>query len=104
MFARYFTAMSLVMLSTTMPFVAQADTFRDFIADIVGLINVAIPVLITGAIVFYFWNIVSNVFNKDSREAQQKIREIIPWGLLGLFVLLSIWGILNILQNTFLGN
>jgi hypothetical protein len=84
------------------PLIASAETFRDFIADIVGLINVTIPVLIGAALVFYFWNVVTKIINKDSKEAKEKLRDIVPMGLLALFVLVSIWGILNILQSTFL--
>ncbi len=56
------------------------------------LLAVAMITLVVG--VFKF---VANAGNEQGRKAG---RQVILWGVIGIFVITSIWGIVNILQNT----
>lgn len=80
---------------------AAPRTFLELSNKIVGLINLAIPVLILAGIVIYFFGVSTNIlnFSDDSRE---KLKAYFFWGVIILFVMVSIWGILSLLKNTFL--
>lgn len=79
-----------------------AETFKEFIGGLIDIMNMVIPTIILASILYYFWHIIQNVIQKDSKNAEKNMKDIVGWGLLGLFVMVSIWGILQILQNTFL--
>lgn len=80
---------------------AAPRTFQELASKIVDLINAAIPVLILAGIVVYLYGVSTNIlnFSDDNRE---KLKAYFFWGIVILFVMLSIWGILNLLKNTFL--
>ncbi len=54
---------------------------------------------------FGFYNVVMGVFHlivhADDEEERAKSRGTILWGIISLFLLLSIWGLVNILRNTY---
>lgn len=65
--------------------------------SILDLFNAVIPVLGAAALVFFMYG----VFQYISHEGKKNGPSIL-WSLLTLFVLFSVWGILRVLQNTFL--
>ncbi len=86
----------------TFPFVAFAQTPT----NLIGLISFAgdvfnrlIPLLIAVALVAFFWGLVSYIFKGG--EFKENGKNIMIAGLLGLFVMVSVWGIIRIAQNTF---
>lgn len=82
---------------------AAPRTFGEFASLVVSLLDVGTGLLILAGIVIYFYGISTNIM-KLSDEGGQKARAYFGWGILVLFVMVSIWGILNLLQNTLFGN
>lgn len=79
----------------------MAPTFKQLVSNLIGLINYIVPVLVALVLVFFFWGIVRYVYK--SSEGERGDTAIFFWGLLGLFVLVSLWGLVNVLRQTFLG-
>lgn len=69
---------------------------------LVGLINGIIPVVAGIAIVVFFWGLVRYIYSAGDERVHANGKELITWGLLALFVLFSIWGILGLLQRSLL--
>lgn len=65
---------------------------------LVDIFNVAIYLMIAAAVVY----IVYGAFNMiRSEEKREEGKQTIYYGIVGLFVMISIWGLVNILDNTF---
>lgn len=79
---------------------AAPSSFRDLVGMLVTIMNSAITLLITGAIVAYFFGAVKHVLNNGESEDSWEMRKFLMIGLVVIFVMVSIWGILAILQNT----
>ncbi len=60
-------------------------------------------IIITLAAVFFMWNIFKIIANRDSAEALTKLKTQTFWGVIALFVMTSVWGLVAWLTNTFLG-
>lgn len=81
-------------------------TFAQFIGDgstgIIGALNtIAIPVITTLAFGIFILGIVKYFFlNQDSEDKRAEGREFIFWGILGMVVLFSVWGFVNIVLST----
>ena len=77
-------------------------TFGDLAGLFVTILDNATAVLIVAGIVIYFYGISTNLFKLGEGE-HDKMRNQLIWGLIVLFVMVSIWGILHLLQDTLFG-
>jgi len=64
------------------------------------LIGDALPVLISLGVIYFIWGILQYVIG-DSDEAKKKGRDRMIFGIIGLAVIVSIWGLVNIVVVTF---
>lgn len=78
---------------------AQANAFS-ILGVISNLMRILIPLLITAALIYFIYGVIKYVISKDA-DGTKAAREIIFRGLIGLFVILSIWGLVGVLQSTF---
>lgn len=95
-------ALSLAALLAT-PMVASAAAPRTF-SELAGLLvtymNAGVGVLILLGIVIYFYGVSTNVLSFGSKESKGNIKNYFFWGIIVIFVMVSIWGILEMLQST----
>lgn len=83
------------------PAVAFADTtIGSVLTTITGILNTVIPILIIIAIIYFIWGVIKYVVSGDE-EAKSKGRGMIIYGIIGLAVIVGVWGLVYILLNTF---
>ena len=75
-------------------------TLQYIICKIALLINTIIPILIILGVLYFIWGVITYVISADE-EAKTKGRDKMIYGLIGLLVIVSIWGLVAILRNTF---
>jgi len=68
---------------------------------LISIGNVVIYLLISLAVIFIIWNVVMALIKGSEPEAKKSALANIGYGVLGLAIILSIWGLVNILVNTF---
>ncbi|HXK38787.1 MAG TPA: hypothetical protein VJ043_01720 [Candidatus Paceibacterota bacterium] len=84
------------------PVLASAQTLFRTLTDINSLLNGVMVLLITLAIVVFFWGLIKYIFNREGGEKEgAEGATLMIWGIAALFVMLSIWGIIALLRNTF---
>ena len=64
------------------------------------IVQSLIPLLIAVALVVFFWGLVRYVISGGEDHAQG--RNVMIAGLISLFVMVSVWGIIRLAQNTLL--
>ncbi len=69
------------------------------IALFTDLLNRLVPLIFAMAVVVILWGIAQSI--SGSEEKRKAGKDIILWGVVGLFAMLSIWGLVNILVGTF---
>lgn len=79
---------------------APVRDFNTLTQKTIGIGNTIIGVLIAIAVIFIVYNVLMFIVKAgtDDRKTYQKA---ILWGIVGLAVILSIWGLVAILTNTF---
>jgi len=77
---------------------AAARNFSEFAEEVINIIDTGTGVLIVFGFVMYFWGISINILKFENDPDKRKAYFF--WGLLVLFVMVSIWGIIELLQNT----
>lgn len=77
---------------------------KTIIGNIIGLVNYAIPVLIAVALAIFLWGVVRFVYKTGDAHGKEADKEIFVWGLIALFVLVSVWGLVGLMCTSFFDN
>src|SRR3989344_4242291 len=64
------------------------------------LLNTIVPVIIILGVVYFIWGVITYVIAKEE-EDKGKGRNRIIYGIIGLAVIVSMWGLVTILTSTF---
>ena len=87
-------------------------TFAQFVGSgstgIIGAMNtILVPLIIAFAFLVFIWGVVKYFFIKPTgadsfgdRGGYAEGRQFILWGILGIVVLFSVWGFVNLLLST----
>lgn len=78
----------------------ERGTIGYIICRISVLINTIVPILIVLGVVYFIYGVITYVISKDE-EAKTRGRSAMIYGLIGLMVIVSIWGLVAILRKTF---
>ncbi|MEY4747461.1 MAG: hypothetical protein RLZZ416_510 [Candidatus Parcubacteria bacterium] len=95
-------ALALLFLPAAVFAASAPRTFQELANLIVVILNNASVVLIVAGIVIYFYGISTNIL-KFGDEGWEKVKSYFLWGLIVLFVMMSVWGILRVIQDTLFG-
>lgn len=87
-----------------LPFVsfAAVSNLSDAGSFIINTINdVLVPVLFAVAFVVFLWGaFYTFILGHDSEEVKEKGKNLMLYGLIGFFVMVSVWGLVNILTGS----
>ncbi|PIP73159.1 MAG: hypothetical protein COW88_02820 [Candidatus Lloydbacteria bacterium CG22_combo_CG10-13_8_21_14_all_47_15] len=84
-----------------MPFAANAAQTLIGVAGVISaLLNFLVPVFIVLALLYFIYGVIKYIV-ADSDEAKSSARNVMIYGVIGLFVIVSVWGLVAILQATF---
>ncbi|MDO8566633.1 MAG: hypothetical protein Q7R58_00580 [bacterium] len=84
----------------------MGTTFKDFVGSgstgVMGVINtVIVPVIFALAFIVFVWGVVDYFFLSGGDETKRtEGKQFALWGILGMVVLLSVWGFVNLLLST----
>lgn len=92
--------MALAQGATSGGVVVGGNTIFNILGTIAAILNVIIPILITLAVVYVIYGVIKYATAKDE-DAQKEGRTVIVSGIIALFVIVSIWGLVAILNSTF---
>jgi len=60
-----------------------------------------IPLIFALAVVMFVWGVVQFVINSDEEAKKAKGKQFMIWGIIALTVMISVWGLVSVLGNTF---
>ncbi len=72
----------------------------DLFNTIKEILNSVVPILVSLGVVYFVWGVVAYVIG-GGEEAKKKGRDRIIYGIIGLAVIVSVWGLVNMLTETF---
>jgi hypothetical protein len=99
-----FSILTSVFLTPTLLFAAVGtDGISGLITDVSDIIGKLIPLVIGIAVLVFLWGVLRYVVAKDE-DAQKEARGVMLYGIIALFVMVSVWGFVNILGDSIFGN
>ncbi len=82
--------------------VATSDaTVATFLERVSGILNTLVPFIVGLAVFVIIWGIFTYITQASNEEKREEAKKYILWGVVGVFMMLSVWGFVNILLNTF---
>lgn len=86
--------------TTSAAAVCKTGELGGILCKVSQLIAGVLPVLIALAVLYFVWGIISFVI-ADEEEAKTKGRDRIIYGVIGLAVIIGMWGLVAIFNTTF---
>jgi hypothetical protein len=83
------------------PFVssAQFNGVKGYIESIGDIVRMLTVIAAGVALLGFFWGLAMFVFKAGDPKAHDEGKNIMIWGIIALFVMVSIWGIVGFLQD-----
>ncbi|HRH27005.1 MAG TPA: hypothetical protein PLZ99_02500 [Parcubacteria group bacterium] len=80
--------------------VTGTSRLYEMLVDFRGLLNYAVPIIFGLAMIYFFWGTANFILKDAGNEKTRRdgINKMI-WGVIVIFVFVSIWGILNTLST-----
>lgn len=75
------------------------ESFSDFVCLFINLASAAIPVVIGLAFAAFIWGLAKFILHAGEESAREEGKQVMKWGIVALFVLVSIEGILLFLHG-----
>jgi hypothetical protein len=92
----------LLVSAIAIPVFAEITTFKKLIDTVFisGLIRPLVPLLIGLGVVVFIYGVLILMFSEGG-EKKEEGKQYMLWGIIGIFVMVSVWGLVNILIGTF---
>lgn len=69
-----------------------------------GIINGIIPILIGLAVLLFLYGIVRYIMDGKNPEGRSDASKFMVWGIVAIFVMVSVWGLVGLLTTTIFGS
>lgn len=63
------------------------------------LVDLLIPIIAAIALLIFFWGLFRSIAKGGDARGVEEGRSIAVWGLLTLFVMVSVWGLVHFIQS-----
>ncbi len=89
-------------MGDTLICIADTSSIGSLIGYIICIIaRYVIPLLMTLALVAFMWGAVQFILNAEDSQKREEGKSFLVWGIIALFVMVSVWGLVAIISNTF---
>lgn len=73
------------------------SNLNDLLEGIGNLVDTALPIVAGLALLAFFWGLVTFIFRGEDAKSEGK--HLMIWGLVALFVMVSVWGLVEFIGN-----
>lgn len=92
----------LIVLTPAIVSAQQFQNLGDVLEWLLALVNdYFIPLLVAIALLAFFWRNIVALAKKDELVQKAEIKWYLFWGVIALFVMVSVWGLVGILADAF---
>ena len=78
----------------------ELGTVQSIICKAGNILDTLIPILVVLGVVYFVWGVVTYVISSDE-EAKKTGRNRMIYGIIGLVVIVAMWGLVGIVKRTF---
>lgn len=89
------------MLSPMIAYAATNQDLKSIIATVADYLDLILKLLMGFAVLAFVWFVIRYFIMQADSENRAAAAQYVMWSLIGFFVILSLWGLVNILLTTF---
>ena len=90
-----------LLLTPVFLFAAPPTNLGGFATLFNNYFNILIGVIITGGLLIFLWGVSKFIRSGDNEQERTSAREFMLWGIITLFVMISVWGLVTVVLDTF---
>lgn len=85
-----------------MPFIAMAATnIENILLTVQRIIGYVIPILIAVALIMFINGVIKYITAGADETKRAEARNTMLYGIIGLFVIVAVWGLVDVIARTF---
>jgi amino acid transporter len=84
-----------------LPALAAATTFKELVENvfIANILKPLVPFIVGLAVVVFIYGVLTTMLSEGG-EKKEDGKKYMLWGIIGIFVMVSVWGLVNIVSRT----
>jgi hypothetical protein len=75
---------------------------NSLLGSFLNILDSALPILFSLALLLFFWGVAGYIWSEGN--AKEDSKKIMFWGIIALFVMTAVWGLVAVIQQSLLGN
>ncbi len=95
---QHITLLSLIFIPTIV-FGQDLTWVNSFTIQSILLIRAIVPVLAGIALLLFIWGLIMFILQSGNEQAKEEGKKRMFWGIIALFVLVAVWGLVALLQQ-----
>ncbi|MCK5060073.1 MAG: hypothetical protein KAR00_02975 [Candidatus Pacebacteria bacterium] len=92
-------ALFAILGAPVIAFAQNLSNVQTLVQAIGSIVDLLIPIAFAAALLFFFWGLAMYLLAGGNEEAQTKGKTMMLWGVIALFVMASIWGIVAFINQ-----
>ncbi|TSD03385.1 MAG: Uncharacterized protein Athens071416_66 [Parcubacteria group bacterium Athens0714_16] len=92
---------SSIFLAPLFLFAADSTTAETLIGKLQAWVEALVPIVMTLALLYFFYGLATYIMNAGDESKAKEGKSIMIYGIIALFVMISVWGLVGFLQRTF---
>jgi len=92
---KFFLSFLVLLAMPSMALAASFTNVEDLILSVGRLVEILLPLVVALALLFFFWGLAKFVLEAGNEIEKQKGKDLMIWGVVALFVMVSVWGIVD---------
>ena len=99
-YTKHLLTTSFLLWLIPLSFILAANDVLDIIDIIQEILSAVVPLIFSLAVIYFIWSSAQYILKEGDAKNEAKSHMI--WGIVILFVMVSIWGLVAVLEDTFL--
>ena len=91
---------AVVSFAPVLAFAQGLGQLESLVGNIRNLINSILPVLLALGVLYFFWGLITFIRSAGDPKGQEAGKSIMIWGIVALFIMVSVFGLLNWISGT----
>lgn len=93
---------AILLAFIVVPQVSLAFTFKSLASFFIfTIVNPLVIIIIGLAVVYFLWGVAKYILHSGDAKAREEGRNMMIYGIIAIFVMVSMYGLVNLLKTTF---